>query len=248
MRRTLALAAAGALIAAAIAQTGVAGHLSAFAKALADAKSLSTTYTVQEVGGARDTYTVELKKPNLARVETPDEIIVADGKQITTFDKSDKTFFKQAQTDAALKDIFKADELNLWAGFFDPNAFKNVATKSLGKKSRKGTALDAVEAAYDAKRLKVVTYFLAPGDHLARQASIDLNDPNGKVTIILDTQSLTVGGDQSSNLFAFTAPAGAREITEEELNADKWYTSLDEAKTVAAKTNKLIMVDFYTDW
>jgi len=51
-----------------------------------------------------------------------------------------------------------------------------------------------------------------------------------------------------ANKLAFVAPEGSRELSLDEVNASKWYENLEEAKAAAARTHKLVMVDFYADW
>jgi thiol-disulfide isomerase/thioredoxin len=246
MRRVLGII---SLAAAAVAVAGTSGNsLAGFASAINGAKSLSANYTVTPVGGAADTYTVVVKKPNMARIETPLQLIVADGKTLTTFDKGAKTYFKKPQTDEELAGLFASDELNVWAGFFKLDAYKPVRTRDLGVRNRKGMNLSGVEAAYDAAGKKTVTYFLNQQDKVVRQAQIDLNDPSGKTTFILDTKSLTLDTNPGDATFTFDAPSDAREVSVDEMNAAKWYTDLNEAKRVAAASGKKLFVDFMAEW
>lgn len=246
MRRLVGIFSGVAVLAIAVAQGGT-GLLGEFGKALYGAQSIKATYTVQMIGDSPAEYQIELKKPNLARIETPSMLIVADGKNITSLDKGQNTYTRQPQTDKDLKSLFANDELNVWAGFFNSDAYKALQTKNIGTKTRKGVSYSAVEATYDAKGRKVVTYFLNPADRIARQAQIDLNDPNGKVTIVVQTKDLALNG-VNGDAFAFNAPEGSREISLDELMAGKWYTDLEEAKAVAAKTGRRIFVDFYATW
>jgi thiol-disulfide isomerase/thioredoxin len=247
MRRTIGFLAVGGVLAVAAATSNSGSLLGSFAKALHDADTLSSTYTVQIVGGAADHFTVSLKKPNFARIETPAQTIVATGKEIITFEKSSKQYFRQPQTEQNLKSLFAGDELNLFSGFFDMNAYNAVSVKDLGKRSRKGQPVQAVQASMDAANKKTVTFMLS-GDNIARTAQISLNDPNGKVEIIVDTRTLDLNASLPGERFAFNAPDGSQEMSLEELNAAKWYSSIEEAIQVAQRTNKKIFVDFYADW
>ena len=251
MRKPILFLAGTAIAAVALAQVSTSTLLTSFGKAINDAKSVQSDYTFQTIhaGGAEE-YSVTLKKPNLVRVETPTQIVVADGKDITTFDKQEKTYFKKPQTAADVKQNFAPEELHLWAGFFDANAYKPYRSKDLGTKSVKGGMLNAVEAAYDAQDRKVVTYLLNPEDKVARKAQIELDkkDPSRSMSMVIDTKSLTLNGDVSKDAFVFTPPADAKEMTLEEMNATKWYYDLDQAKKIAAATGKKIFVDFYATW
>jgi len=222
--------------------------LANFAKALNSAQSLSTTYTVGPVADTKATISVDLAKPNLARIDRPNQLIVADGKNIITFDKKQQTYYKQPQTQDALIALFNGDELGVWASFFDAKAFNGVASaKNLGVKNRKGGPLNVVEAQIDAAGKKTVTLYLNPQDNVARQAEMVQKDAGVTDSVILDTKSLTLGGTDVK-LFAFTPPSGSRELTADELMSDKWYTSLDEGIAAAKSTHRLLFVDFYADW
>lgn len=247
MRRTLGFIALLSVATAAIAGVVADTKLSNFEKALTDAKSVKATYTVQTIGSSPAAYNVALKKPNLARIETPTQTLVADGSKIYVLDKAQKAYFKKPQTDAELKALFASDGVKPFAGFFDAEALDAVSSKDLGKKNIGGKPMDVVEAVVTANGKKVVTYYLDPADSVARKTQIDLNDPAGKVTTIVDTKSIALDGEISDDTFKFTAPDGAREVSMDEISA-KWFTDLDEAKKIAAATNRKIFVDFFAEW
>lgn len=239
---TLGIAAAALYV---LAQSG-SGLLGNYAKTLNSAQSLEATYSFQRVGGPKGEYTIQLAKPNMLRIDKANELIVADGKNLTTFDKANKTYYTRPQTAADIKALLSSDEYMVWGSFFNGDLYAKTASKSLGNKNRKGMTLSAVEMAGDASGKKVVTLYLGQ-DNVAKQADILLNDPNGRVTFVLDTKSVSLNG-VPADLFAFTAPAGSRQLTEEELSSNKWYTDLEEAKKVAERTNRKIFVDFMATW
>lgn len=247
MRRTLGFIALLSIAAVAVAGVVADTKLANFEKALTDAKSVKATYTVQTIGSTAASYEVALKKPNFARIATPTQLIVADGSKLYVLDKTQKTYFKKPLNDAELKGVFATDGLRPFAGFFDNTALDAVSSKDLGKKNVGGSPLDVVEAVVTPNGKKVVTYYLDPENSVARKTQIDLNDPNGKVTTIVDTKSVALNGDLSDDTFKFTAPEDAKEVSAEEMTA-KWYTDLDEAKKVAASTNRMIFVDFFAEW
>ena len=217
-----------------------------FVKALQGGKTLSAQYTLQRIGGTSRALTVSFAKPNMLRVETPTQLIVADGKQITTLEKAANTYYSRAQTDSELQGLLNSEDLAVWSPFFGAKTFDSVAgTKDLGSKTRNGTALRVVEATLDAKGRQVVTLYVAP-DGIPRQAEIVRNNPDGKDTLILNAKNVELNG--AAGDFTFVAPTGAKQLTEEELMADRWYDNLDEALAVAKRTKRLVMLDFYTDW
>jgi len=223
--------------------------LSGFVKAMNDANSLSATFTYQKIGGTSTTYSISMAKPNMVRIDKPGEMIVADGKTIVTYDKKSKSYFKLPQTDAEIGRLFNDDEFSLFAPFFEPKAFDKLAKVTpAGTKNRKGITFDVVEATVDAKGFKKATFYIDPANKIARQLEITFSDGPEVVRTLVDVKEVTVGGDANASLFAFKAPEGAKEVSLEEMSADKWYHNLDEAKEVAKRTNRKIFIDFYATW
>ncbi|MGV3617022.1 MAG: thioredoxin domain-containing protein [Fimbriimonas sp.] len=247
MRRTFGFIALVSVTAVAVAGMVADTKLASFGKALTDAKTVKASYTVQTIGSSPASYTVSLKKPNLARIETPTLVVVADGTKVFQYDKTQKVYSKRPQTPAELKTVFAPDELRPFAGFFDASALSAVSSKDLGKKSIGGNTMDVVEAVVTPNGRKVVTYYLNPEDNVARKTQIDLNDPNGKVTTIVDTKSVELNEEISDDTFKFVAPDGSKEVTVDELST-KWFTDLEEAKKIAKATNRKIFVDFFAEW
>jgi outer membrane lipoprotein-sorting protein len=220
--------------------------LGRFQKALTSAESLHARYTVQPVGGAPSHYTVSLMKPNKAAVDGPSRTIIADGTTITVFDKSRKEYAKRPQTEAELAEVFKPEELNLWSGFFMADAYRPVSTKERGEVTVGSFKLNAVEALYDVHGSRTVVYYLDPQSNVARQARVDTSDVNGRTTSIISTDVLTLGS-VPENAFAFSAPAGSKQVTWEAMNALRWLTDLEEALRQAKATGKKVFVDFMTE-
>lgn len=245
MRKYLWAVVAAAMGAMVYAQVGAGQLLSNYASALNGAKSLKAVYTLQKMDGAPANYSLELAKPNLARLDTPSQTIVADGTTIVRYDKGAKTYYKEAQSDAALRELLGADEYAVFSPFFDADAFGKAATKSLGTVNRKGVKVNAIEALYSNGKKKVI-YYLA--DNVARQAEISYSDGTAEDVIVINTKSVELGDSADSSLFAFKPPAGSRELSQEEMMSAQWFTNLEEAKKVAAKTNRKIFVDFMATW
>jgi len=232
-----------------LAQSGSLAGLSGHVKALAEAKALTASLTYQQIGGSPSVFKVEVAKPNLARIDRGDDLIVADGKTVTVFDKKANTYFKSAQTSDALGKYFTEDELSLLAPFFNPAAFDKLGKQTAaGTKNRKGIAMNVVEINLDPNGRKKATYFIDPGTGLIRQIEYAYNDTGTVVRMLVDTKELTLKNEIDQSLFAFKAPDGSKELTEADMTADKWYYDLKEAKEVAKKTKRLLMVDFYADW
>lgn len=219
--------------------------LGSFTKALNSADGLSVTYTLTKVGGSPESYTVNLGKPNLARIESSSQVIVADGTTMTFFDKKSNSFFKRAQTPAELKAILSEDAYKVWAAFFNADAYKGAVAKGLPDKARKGTTFKVVSVGAPDSADITWTLYVDPKDSIVRQAEIVTAGGADAGTRILDCKALEL---KKADVFSFTAPAGSKEVSEAELYSDRWYTDLEEAKKVAASTKRVLFVDFYADW
>jgi outer membrane lipoprotein-sorting protein len=219
--------------------------LGSFSKALNGAEGLSVTYTLTKLGGSPENYTVNLGKPNLARFESPNQIIVADGKTITFFDKKSNSYFKRQQTAAELTAILAEDPYRLWSSFFNAEAYKGAVAKGLPDKARKGTTFKVVSITAPDSADITWTLYVDPKDNLAKQAEIVVASGSEAGTRILDCKSLEL---TKADVFAFQPPAGSKEVDEAMLYSDRWYTDLEEAKKVAAATKRVLFVDFYADW
>lgn len=240
---------AGGLVAAvavvAFAQTSGSALLNSFTKALQDAEGLNVTYSVTKLGGASESFTVNLAKPNLARIDSSSQTIVADGTHITFFDKKSNQYFKRKQTDAELRALFAADEFRLWTPFFIESAFKGVNAKGMPDKARKGTTFKVVALSAPDSDAVTWTLYVDPSDNVVRQAEIVAKTGKDEGTRVIDCKSLELS---RADVFAFKAPSGSKEVDESELYTDRWYTDWDEALAMAKKTNRAMFVDFYTDW
>jgi outer membrane lipoprotein-sorting protein len=219
--------------------------LGSFAKALNSADGLNATYSITQLGGSPENYTVNLGKPNLVRIESSSQLIVADGTTITFLDKKANSYFKRAQTPAELKAVLSDDAFALWGAFFNADAYKGVVAKALPDKNRKGTTYKVVTVSAPDSADITWTLYINPQDSIARQAEIVVSAGKDSGTKIIDCKSLEL---KKADVFAFKAPAGSKEINEAELYSDRWYTDLEEAKKVATQTKRVLMVDFYADW
>ncbi|CAN5374617.1 hypothetical protein BH11ARM2_BH11ARM2_20180 [soil metagenome] len=235
------LALSGAAIA--FAQGG-ASLLASFQTSLSGAKTLHADYTYQKVGGLGESYSINLKKPDQARIDAPTALYVADGKTITTYNKAEKTYYKKPQTGDDLVGLFDTEGLKLWKGFFSSVPAPS-RTRDLGSVDRGGNSLKGVEAVYSASATS--RYYLA-SDNLPRQAEFEMNSQAGRDLNIVNASSVTAGGEIPSSTFNFNPPAGSKEISADEANAATWLTSLEEAKKVANATHRQIFVDFMATW
>ena len=242
---TLTLAATAALMSTAVFK---ANALDNYVSTLGKADGLVATYSVTTVDGGTEQFSVSLAKPNLARIETSSRVIVADGTDITTFEKGRNQYYKVPQTAAALAEIFSPVEFQAWTPFFDSKAFAKVAKiEDKGSRKRGGKTMNMVQISADAKGDTVMTFHIDESDNLTKQATFDIKTLTGTRQMVLNAEkvSLTRSG---ADTFAFKAPEGAQFVDIATLKTGKWLYDFDEAVKAAQATNSIIMVDFMATW
>jgi outer membrane lipoprotein-sorting protein len=254
MRRTFGLALLATIAASATAfavhQSSGSSLLATFGKALNDSKSVQATFTIRTVGGSgsngsRMDISVTLKKPNLARVETPAQIVVMDGKTVTTFAKSDNTYYKHPETAADFNELMSDDALAIFGGFINPNAYQAPRSKPVAPLHANGALLTGVEAT---AAHKVTTYYLDPTDNVARKATTEFTNSTPAVSQLVNVSSIELNSNLPDSTFVFAAPDGSRELSADEISAGRWYTDLDQACKVAKSTGKKVFIDFMATW
>lgn len=222
--------------------------LEPFVKALQGSQSLQADYMVSVVGGNTSKYTIQMQKPNLLRLDSPQQTIIADGKQITFFEKSQNSYYKVDQTKEKLMEVFADDNVAIWKSFFDAKALDYVAgAKNEGTKKRAGKTLNVISVTGDQKGDFTMNLFLDQSNNLLAQAEINTRNGATTTTRVLNTTEVSTGSVRN-DVFAFTPPAGSKEMSAEDMMAGKWYHSFDEALSVAKRTGKIMMVDFYAVW
>lgn len=222
--------------------------LAPYVQAMQGASSISAEYMVSTVGGANANYAIQMQKPNLLRLSTPTQVIVANGKQITYFDKKDNTFYKVDQTSEKLAELFSNDDVALWKAFYDAKALDfATAAKAEGTIKRGPKTLKKIAVTGDKNGEFTFNLYLDSATNLLTLA--ELNMKNGAKTSmkVLTTTNVETGTLSASN-FNWNAPAGAKEMSAEDMVAGKWFHNFNEALLVAKKTGKVMMVDFYATW
>ncbi len=222
--------------------------LDSFAQAINGAEGLEVNYTMTVVGGTTDNFSVSLAKPNMARVETPDMTVVADGKTITRYYKKDKIYYSKDQTKADLMGLFSENGLDTWLPFFNSDAIgKFASVKDAGTKTNRGVKYNVVEALADAKGDTKMTYFIDPSDQLAKKAEIVVTAAGKTQTTIMNATKAKIT-NVGNEVFAFKAPAGSKEVNEADMIAGKWLHNFDEALAASKIGDKLVMIDFMASW
>lgn len=223
-------------------------NLKAFADAMGAAPSFSAQYSVQPVGGASTEYSVAFSKPDKARIETADTLTVADGNNVTVYDKNDNSYYVKPQTENELMGLFSTMELAIWKPFFRPDAIKAyAASKDAGTKVRSGKTLNVVTIQADPKGDMTLKLYTDQADNTLKQGEINVSNA-GKGTetsVLLVTQSSMSAG---ADLFAFKAPDGAKKLEASNSKPGEFTTDFWAALAQAKATGKLLMVDFMASW
>lgn len=245
MKAILGLLALATLSLQPVAQKDGSSLLKDWTSSLSKKSALSATIKIQQVGGTTSSFSVDLKKPNLIRIDSKDELLVGDGKEITVFDKKGKNYYKKPQTETELRDLLRPDVFAIVSPFFNANSLKPSASKELPSKTMGGQSVRVLEATFGKKALKKMVFYI-PSDMVVKRAEIQLTENDGVNTQVVNASisDATLSDEQ----FAFKAPAGTEELKYEDIVASKWFYDLDEAKKIAEKTGKLIFVDFMASW
>lgn len=222
--------------------------LAKFAAKLAAAKGVKASYSVMQIGGATEKTSITVAKPNLFKLDDAKQTIVADGTNITFYNKGTKKYFTRKQTDTEFKKLFKNDFLKVWNLFFDGKAMESYDSKVGADVSRRGMQLRTVKSKLDAVSGKSITLFIDKKDDLVKQMILEPKAGKTELQLILDIEGITVSDSESGEAIAFKAPQGSEEINEADLISVRWVTSLAEAKELAQSEGKMILIDFFATW
>lgn len=248
--KTIGIVVAGCVGGAALAHvfSGISGQpiLTDYAKTLQSAKAFKVDYTIQTVGGIPQTLRVELSKPNLARIETPNSLIVADGKNISTYDKAGKTYMVNPETDKGLNNLLTGNGLSLFQPFFSKTALNPAAmADSMGSTDIGGVQMKRVKFMTNPDSTTVGFFGT---DHLLHKAQITSGADSKSQVQIMNTSALEVLDTAPASDFTFTPPSDAKLVTEADLASANWMTDLSKAEALAKQTGKNVFVDFFATW
>lgn len=174
-------------------------------KTLQDAPSLSGTLTVQPIGGAPTAWKIQLSKPNLLKIESPDGFTLLDGKTIYRYTKKDNAWTETPQTEDSAAKTSAGLETMAWQAFFDKEAFKYVQTSKVGaNRNVKGAAVTELVLTLEKGTL---TLLFDPKMGAARGFGYKTSDADMLVT----SADLEIGKEPiPAEKFMFTAPTGAK--------------------------------------
>lgn len=180
-------------------------------KQLQAAATLTAAYTIQSLPGAPADYKLEFGKPAKFRLETPKEIVVADGTTVSDYKKDDNTYSQVPQSDTDLKALLKRDAVLPWTAFFTKDPFKDYSGfRAGGSKIMKGKSVTEISMVLPGSPSRTAIFFIDQTLGVARGVSI--NAGPDKDTIIL-AKDLAVSTEPAKDAdFEFTAPSGAKKV------------------------------------
>lgn len=221
--------------------------LGGYAKALSQATSLKTNFTVTPVGATLSQYRLEAVKPNLVRMETDSSLILADGKEIITFDPRSKIFYRQPQNDESMRSAMASGPAMAFAPFFMPQVYAKVLNpKATGLVKRKGLDLEGVRfSPTNEPALQLVTFYLPRTDFLVRQAEMVFSSGPYQLSGVLDTTLMEIDKEISSERFVWRAPGGSLELPYDLATGRAWFTDINIAKEVSRRTQKILFLNFH---
>jgi outer membrane lipoprotein-sorting protein len=181
------------------------GQLKAHVASLQAAKSLKATVAVSVLPAAPETYTLSYSKPNLFKIDSSTELIVCDGNTTTTLDKRSNTYVVQQA--AAIP--VTSDALFAWSAFFDPKAYSEAKSVSVGAKRKiKGKAVTELLVTLPTQTL---TLYIDDAAGFARGASSESNKGEKHIETLTIMEDMSLGVEPLAlSEFTFIAPLGAK--------------------------------------
>ncbi len=174
--------------------------------ALQKAQSLTATFTVSKIGGTTEEQTLLLSRPNRFRWDSPGMLVVADGKHVTTYNKTAKTYTEADETDDSVKKALGADATWVWSAFADKDFAEGVVSVEKGS-SKKVRNVAITDYTVTRKDKRVFTIQVEDETGVARGAKYTTDD---KSDVIMLAKELKTGEEAlDDSKFAFVAPEGA---------------------------------------
>lgn len=177
------------------------------ASVLKAAQGLTVTYSVR-LDGAKTDYTVTYSKPNMVSVDSPDKLVISDGKTLVEYNKAAKTYTEEDVTAESLAKWAQSDAVIGWAGFFTEELMKKMSNFQGGTpRNLKGNATTEVTATIAGAEPRQVTFYV--DDKLGVARGFAIKTPKGDLVAMAD-QIAVSDKPIAADKFAFHAPEGAK--------------------------------------
>jgi hypothetical protein len=218
-----------------------------FTNLLLKSDSLHAVYHIQTLTGLPKTYKVDLSKPDKARIEDGDQIIIADGTKITHFYKATNQYYYDTQKSLKLKLLFEPGEYYIWRPFFDQKGYAFNKLASIPTQNRAGVRVTGIDFYVGDANSRHFTIYFDPMGMAIRQAELEtiVQGPDNIRLLGVDDYALNKPVDP--DLFTFHPGLKAKEATQDEILSGTWYSNYDEAMQAAKRTKKLLLIAFYSD-
>jgi len=217
---------------------------------LQNANSLSVVFTVQAIPSAPQEYRIDFSRPGMAKIVTPKGFVLTDGKNVWEYYKDTNEYVEYPGGIKEIMEKLTQEDVAPWAAFFLKDQFKNIKDATLGKQTVvKGLKVIPVNFTVDAGKSKTATFFIDPTTGVAQGASFKASRAGDSSEMIIIAKEIKLGETELDNsVFAFEAPSGAKKVEYARHDLEKWYTNLDEALKAAKATNRMVFLDFGTEW
>ncbi|MEP0765585.1 MAG: thioredoxin family protein [Fimbriimonadia bacterium] len=225
--------------------------LTEYGQKLSSLNSLQVQIEAFRGGENHGKASLTLARPSYARIERAGRIKVLDAKNCSEFFASKNQYYTRSLRSGELAESLSDDLFLAWSPFFEEESktlarMKKSATY-VGSETIEGSKYDCVKVVLDQTAGKTMKLYIDPSDGLAKHAEIAIGSAKEKAPLLIlsdnfDTEPLI---DLKA---VFAMPKGAQMVAEADLVGARWYYDFDEALAVAKSSNRLMMVDFYTDW
>ncbi|GMV36116.1 MAG: hypothetical protein AMXMBFR61_06240 [Fimbriimonadales bacterium] len=225
--------------------------LTEYGQKLASLNSLHIEIEAFRGGENHGKASLTLARPSYARLERAGRIKVLDAKNCSEYFASKNQYYARAVRSGELAENLSDDLFLAWSPFFEGETkalarMKKSATY-VGSETVEGSKYECVKVVLDQASGKTMKLYIDPSDGLAKHAEIAVGSAKEKAPLLILSDNFdTETAIDVKTVFAM--PKGAQMVSEAELLGARWYYDFDEALAVAKSSNRLMMVDFYTDW
>lgn len=113
---------------------------------LQKATSLSVKFKVVQAGASPQDHSLSLTRDLKMRLETPLMLWISDGKTLTSYNKSKKTYTVSPADKATLAKLLQGESTWAWSAFLDPEFAKPITSAKPGAEiNHKGVALQEIK-------------------------------------------------------------------------------------------------------
>ena len=209
MKRSLIVLAAAAAVVAFAMQIALPPALAGHAAKLKEAQGLKVKLAVSPVGGATTSVEFSYGKPRLIRIDSPDRLVVSDGRMLSVLDKAKNTYTQEPLTADNSAPYLEATGTWGWESFFQADSAKLFKAAKAGAQTKvRGVDVSPVDVtSLDGKT--TATLYIEAKTGVARGYQFH---KDGKDYIVWAETVVASAEAPDTGAFSFTAPAGATKV------------------------------------